>query len=328
MLGSYRRRDILRDILLDILHSQVLQESNGVFLMKAIGVDLGGHKIVAGLVENGAIKARLEENTEPTREPGPVIGQIARMANALGAGSETPVGVCVPGSIDAERQRAMMLSNFVGWNGLPIRRMLEDAVGTRVAIENDANAYALGEGFAGAAMGTSDYVVLTLGTGIGGGVVSGGRLLTGAHGMAGELGHMVLGRDEPCGPGCRGLGHFEALCGADALERRAKEIGIDPAPRLKDLWRRKEEPAVAQLWDFAIDNIARGVASLVHVFDPELVIIGGGMRKGEGFMELLEARVPRYLGEPFRRTLKMRSSELDTDAPIFGAAACALSQQG
>jgi len=294
--------------------------------MKAVGVDLGGHKVVAGLVVNGAIEARVEENTDSTREPGPVIAQIARMTAALGTGAEAPVGVCIPGSIDAERERAMMVANFVGWNGLPIRRMFEEALGRRVVIENDANAYALGEGFAGAARGVDDYVVLTLGTGIGGGIVSGGRLLTGAHGMAGELGHIVLGHDELCGPGCLGFGHFEALCGADALEKKAADMGLASAPVLKELWRRKDEPSVAPLWDFAMDNLARGIASLVHVFDPELVIIGGGLRKGEGFMELLEARVPRYLGEAFKRTMKIRSSELDTDAPIFGAAALTLSR--
>ena len=286
---------------------------------------MGGHKVVAGLVRNGAIEARVEEETDRTREPGPVITQIARMATALGAGAEISVGVCVPGSIDAERERVMMMPNFVGWNGLPIRRMFEEAIGGRVAIENDANGYALGEGLAGAARGADDYVVLTLGTGIGGGIVSGGRLLTGAHGMAGELGHIVLGRDEPGGPGCRGLGHFEALCGADALERRATAMGLGSTPVLKELWQRKDEPAVAPLWDSALDDLARGIASLVHIFDPEFVIIGGGLRKGEGFMELLEARIPRYLGEPFRQTLKIRPSELDTDAPIFGAAASVLS---
>lgn len=294
--------------------------------MKAIGVDLGGHKVVAGLVNGDAIEARLEESTESSREPGPVIAQIARMAYGLGGGKDVPVGICIPGGLDASREKAMMITNFVGWNGLPIRSMFEEAIGGCAVIENDANAYALGEGFAGAARGVDDYVVLTLGTGIGGGIVLGGRLLTGAHGMAGELGHIVLGHDEPCGPGCRGVGHFEAMCGADALERRALEMGLGPRPVLKDLWTRRMEPAVAPLWDFALDTVARGVASLVHVFDPELVIIGGGLRKGEGFMELLEERIPRYLGEPFRRTLKIRSSLLDTDAPIFGAAASALAR--
>jgi glucokinase len=84
---------------------------------------------------------------------------------------------------------------------------------------------------------------------------------------------------------------------------------------------------VAPLWDFALDNLARGIASLIHVFDPQTVIIGGGLRKGANFMELLEARVPRYLGDAFKQTLNLRSSTLDTDAPIFGGAAVALTRQ-
>jgi glucokinase len=291
--------------------------------MKAVGVDLGGHKVVAGLVEGDVISARLEESTEESRTPGPVIAQIAKMVRELGAGPQVPAGVCIPGSVDASRENALMLTNFAGWNGLPVRRMLEEAIGGCAVIENDANAYALGEGFAGAGRGVSDYVVLTLGTGIGGGIVSGGRLLTGAHGMAGELGHIVLGHEEPCGPGCRGVGHFEAMCGADALERKAGVMGLGDRPDLKSLWTRREDPDVAPLWDFALSTIARGIASLVHAFDPELVIIGGGLRRGEGFMDLLEARIPRYLGEPFRKTVRIRSSLLDTDAPIFGAAGLA-----
>ncbi|MDR3231183.1 MAG: ROK family protein [Synergistaceae bacterium] len=291
--------------------------------MNAIGVDLGGHKVVAGLVDGDVIRDRLEESTEGSRKPGPVIAQIARMVRALGAGPEVPTGVCVPGGIDAARENALMITNFMGWNGLPVRRMLAEAIGGCTVIENDANAYALGEGLAGAAKGVDDYVVLTLGTGIGGGVVSGGRLLTGAHGMGGELGHIVLGQEEPCGPGCGGLGHFEALCGADALERRAGAMGLGSRPDLRDLWTRREDPAVAPLWDFALSAIARGIASLIHVFDPELVVIGGGLSRGADFMELLEARVPRYLGGAFRKTLSIRLSLLDTDAPIFGAAGLA-----
>jgi glucokinase len=279
------------------------------------------------LVQGDSIEKKIEERTEPTRKPQPVIDQIARITRELGAGEDIPVGVCIPGGIDAAREYAVMVTNFVGWNGLPIRRMLENAVGGRTAIENDANAYALGEGFAGAAKGMTDYVVLTLGTGIGGGIVAGGRLLTGAHGIAGELGHMVLGYEELCGPGCRGFGHFEAMCGADALERKAKEMGLGEAPVLKDLWLMREEPAVAPLWDFALNNIARGIASLMHIFDPQLVIVGGGLRKGPEFMELLETRIPRYLGEPFKRTMNLCSSVLDTDAPIFGAAASALARK-
>ncbi|GHV33830.1 ROK family protein [Synergistales bacterium] len=288
--------------------------------MKAVGVDLGGHKIAVGLVEDGLIAARTEERTEPTRKPELVIAQTVRMAKTLGAG--IPMGVCIPGGLDKARERALMISNFAGWNGLPIRRMFEDALDAPVAVENDANAYALGERLAGVARGMDDYIVITLGTGIGGGIVSGGRLLTGGHGMAGEFGHIVLGSDEPCGPGCGGLGHFEAICGADAIERRARKMGLSGSELdLKYLWSHREEKNIGEIWEAALETLSRGIASLVHVLDPEAVIIGGGMRNGEGFMENLSARIPKYLGLPFRESFRLLSSPLGTDAPIFGGAA-------
>ncbi|MDR2179100.1 MAG: ROK family protein [Synergistaceae bacterium] len=322
-------------MILDIGTFEKTLNTEGV---RAIGVDLGGHKVVAGRVEGNVIRERFEEPTDPSRQLTPVIAQVARMARELGADKDTPVGICIPGGIDAARERSLMVANFEGWNGLPLRRMFEDELGQCVAIENDANAYALGEGFAGAAKGMTDYVVLTLGTGIGGGIVVGGRLLTGAHGIAGELGHMVLGHDEPCGPGCRGFGHLEAMCGADALERKAREMGLPPV--LKDLWLMRDprvtdprvtdpkvtDPRVVSLWDLALNDIARGIATLVHILDPQAVIVGGGLRKGAGFMELLEGRIYRYLGEPFKQTMNLCSSALDTDAPIFGAAASALAR--
>ncbi|MDR1740946.1 MAG: ROK family protein [Synergistaceae bacterium] len=291
--------------------------------MRAVGVDLGGHHVAAGLVEGAAIAARAEERTAPSREVGAVVAQVARLVHSLGA-SDAPVGICVPGSLDAARERGMMIANFEGWNGLPLRKLFEEALGCTVVIENDANAYALGEG-----CGMRDYVVLTFGTGIGGGVVVGGRLLIGAHGMAGELGHIVIGREERCGPGCRGLGHFEAICGADALERAASEKLCQGASvDLKTLWGRREEPGVSDFWDAALENFARGVASLVHVFDPEAIVIGGGVGSGEGFVDALRDKAYKYISEPFRATFDLRPSSRGTDAPIFGAASLAWEARG
>ncbi|MDR1731949.1 MAG: ROK family protein [Synergistaceae bacterium] len=295
--------------------------------MRATGVDLGGHKVMVGLLEGNVIRNRIEEKTESSRTPESVLAQVADMVRRVGGGGDVPTGVCIPGSLDASRERVLMMPNFAGWNGLPIRRMLEERTGGFVAVENDANAFAIGEGFAGLARGMEDFIVLTLGTGIGGGIVSGGRLLTGAHGMAGEPGHIVLGQDELCGPGCGGLGHFEALCGADALERKALEAGLGSPPDLRALWLRRTEPSVAPLWDFALSTVARGVASLIHIFDPELFIVAGGLSRGEGFIDLLKARLSRYLGEAFRRVAVVRLSLLGTDAPVLGAAKVALERR-
>ena len=284
--------------------------------MAAIGVDLGGHKIAAALVEDGRIVERISEPTSG-REPDAILGQIAAMVKRLGACDERPVGVGIPGVLDAAREIALLLPNFTGWNGLPLRKMLSSRIGLPAALENDANCYALGEGWGGAARGMTDFILLTLGTGIGGGIVVGGRILKGFHGMAGEPGHLVVGSGEPCG--CSSHGHLEGISGADALERTAKSMGLQPD--LKYLWTRRTDPAVAPLWDRALDHLAKGIASAIHLFDPQAVILGGGMSRGEGFIDVLKPRVLDYLALPFRKTLDLRPSQLGNDAPTIGAAA-------
>lgn len=284
--------------------------------MKAIGVDLGGHKIAAALVEDGHIVERIFETTSG-REPDGVIAQIAALVRHLGASLGCPVGVGVPGMLDARRETALLLPNFSGWNGLPLRKMLSAKIGFPVELENDANCYALGEGWGGAAVEMTDYILLTLGTGVGGGIVINGKILKGYHGMAGEPGHLVVGAGEPCG--CGSHGHLEGISGADALERQARSMGLQPD--LKYLWTQRTDPAVAPLWDRGLDHLAKGIASAVHLMDPQAIILGGGLSRGEDFLNVLKPRVVDYLSAPFRKTIDMRLSLLGNDAATIGAAA-------
>ena len=284
--------------------------------MRAIGVDVGGHKVAAALVEDGRILRRIEEPTAPPLTPDAVAPQIGRIVAALGSGDRLPVGVGFPGALDAERERAHVVPNLSGWVGAPIRRILSDAVGSPVEVENDANCYALGEGWAGAARGLNDYVVLTLGSGVGGGVVLGGRLLRGSRGMAGEPGHIVVGTNEPCG--CGGMGHVEAIAGANAIEREAALCGFPPD--VKILWRDRSNPLVSPIWDRAFEALGKAVATVVCLFDPEAVIIGGGMSRGEGFADALRESAMRFLSGPYRDVLDLRTSALGNDAALIGAA--------
>lgn len=288
--------------------------------MITAGVDLGGHRITAALVEKGRSLSRISEATS-AREPDKVLAQIASMVKSLGAGTGTPVGVGIPGILDYKRETALSLPNFRGWDGLPVRKKLASLLNSPVVLENDANCYALGEGAPGGAAAELDhYLLFTLGTGVGGAVVLGGRLLRGAHGMAGEPGHMVVGEGEPCG--CGSHGHLEAITGADALERRAAVLGLQPD--MKYLWTRRRDPAVAPLWDRALEHLAKGIASAVHLLDPRAVVLGGGLSRGEGFLEALRPRVVEYLAPPFRKILDLRLSRLGDDAPVIGAAMMAM----
>ena len=289
--------------------------------MKAIGVDLGGHSITAALVENGLILSRLSTPTGD-RRPESVVAKISGMIKKLGAGIRYPVGAGIPGVLDAAREKTLIMPNFPGWEDMPLKAILSDGADLPVIIENDANCHALGEGWIGAAAGLSDFILMALGTGIGGGMVIGGRLVKGFHGMAGEPGHMAMGSEELCGCGSRG--HLEAISGADALERQAMARGL-PAD-LKYLWTRIEDPDVFPLWDRALDCLARAIASAIHLIDPQAVILGGGLSRGKGFLQRLTPRVTACLAPPFRSTLDLKLSTLGDDAPVIGAAALALKQ--
>ena len=180
-----------------------------------IGIDLGGHTLIAALVSEPGPGAppeiiRLQsEETPPGRGVRDVLGAMAGEIALLSDGADiSSVGVAAPGMLDKDRRLALRLSNFPHeWDGLDIPKELGAMLAERqiragvIKMENDANCYALGEGLAGEAVGVLDFVAFTLGTGIGCGIVSGGRLLTGAHGMAGEGGHMVVSGDAPCGCG-------------------------------------------------------------------------------------------------------------------------------
>jgi glucokinase len=284
----------------------------------AVGVDLGGHKIFAARVADGVVEESLEEATAPGRALEDVTDQIRNLADCL-APRTIPVGVGVPGMLDLEREHVLKPPNFPGWAGVPLRRLLAEKLGRFVVLENDANCYALGEGWGGAARGLSDYVVFTLGTGIGGGIVLGGRLLLGSHGMGGEIGHMVVGAFESCG--CGGVGHLEAVGGADFGERYARELGL--VPDLRMLWGERSGRA-APVWDRLLDSYARAIASVAHVFDPQAIILGGGLSRGEGFLDVLRPRVEPYLAQPFKGKVELRVSGLGSLAAAVGAAAQAL----
>ena len=285
--------------------------------MRSIGIDLGGHFIKGAFVVDGAVLRRDKIPTPQGRSPESIVREIASMAKSLDpGGTALRLGVGFPGMLDPERERVLQAPNLPMLENYPFRSRVSRACGKDVFLENDANCAALGEWGAGAAKGLTDFVMFTLGTGIGGGIVSGGRLIRGSHGKAGELGHLAVGDDTKCG--CGVAGHAEAVFGADALKRSFAKARIKGD--LPDLWKRRDEPAVAGVWDHALDVLARLVASVVHVLDPQAVILGGGVSRNQGFVETLEPMVIGYTAPPFRKTLDIRLSALGDNAALLGAA--------
>jgi len=285
-----------------------------------IGIDLGGHTTRVALVRKGKILASSEAGTPESRAPGDVMEKISSMIRHLEAGRRFEgIGIGLPGMLNAERNRVLRLPNFPLWEDFDLKSEAMQFLGSPVVIENDANCYALGEGASGAARGLENYIVITVGTGVGGGVVLGGDLLRGSHGMAGELGHAVVGEKIPCG--CGGMGHCESIAGADGVEKALAALGI--RGELSDLWKKRDRPPYREVWEKALDALARMVATAVHFFDPRAIIVGGGLSRGEGFLDELADTVKVYLAEPFRESLDLRRSLLGNDAAVIGAAVLA-----
>jgi len=297
--------------------------------MRRIGIDLGGHTVAAALVtdENNGLPPRIERKmtgaTPSGRHVRDVMEMMADISATLAETGAEGIGVAVPGMIDADRRHARRMPNFPAeeWDDLDIPAAFETALRSRglhipVKIENDANCYAYGEGSAGEAVGSPDYVVFTLGTGIGGGVVLGGKLISGFHGMAGEIGHIVVCGNAPCG--CGGAGHVETLAAADGTSKRAAAKGLPED--FRDLWALRGEASADAALEPGLDALARAVATVCHMLDPEMVILGGGMSQAPGIREAVHERALIYLSRPFRDKLDLRVSKLGNEAAVYGAA--------
>ncbi len=296
--------------------------------MRYIGLDVGGHTITAGEVafsdESARLLSSVTVGAPSPRSAGALVERTAELAaRFVRDGEECFVGVGLPGFVGKERAAVARLTNYEKCDGLPLgdmlsRRLSLNGARAAVGIENDANCAALGEGMAGAARGMKDYVVLTLGTGIGAGIVANGGLLRGAHGMAAECGHMALCEEELSCCGCGGAGHLEEASSADWLERRAKAAGLPPD--FKTLWLARNEPDVRAIISPAMETLARGVVSIAVTLDPEAVILSGGMSRAPGLAEEIASRARKYLPSPFIHCFTLKKSRLGGDAAVIGAA--------
>ena len=296
--------------------------------MKTIGIDLGGHTIACAEIDishrEPYILRRIEMQTPEERTLSEVLSALIGGISQLACDErELNIGIGVPGFLDKERKKIQKLTNFKGFENISFPSLLneklaESGIDSRTIMENDANCAALGEGLCGAAKGCSDFIVLTLGSGIGAGIISGGKLVTGAHGMAGECGHIVISEKiKKCA--CGGMGHAESFASADRAEAEAKKIG-HPAD-FKLLWQDRDNPKIKTILAPIITSIAKTIATVTVTFDPEITILNGGMSRAEGIVQMLENTAKNYLPTPFTPHLKIEKSKLQADAALYGAVA-------
>ncbi len=289
-------------------------------------VDLGASNlriVIAGT--EGTMEARRAEPLPPG-EPAAVLARISRTIDDLARGvwvNAQPVafGVVLPGAVDPQRGTAASVANMPGWGNVPIASILGGERGIPVAVENDANAAAIGEGWQGAARGLRDYVFIALGTGIGAGVVIDGRLHRGSNFLAGEVAFFPMTREqlragdwEHC---------LEGQCGGRAAARTAVEL-LGPAATAADLFEaaRAGRPNAVEWLARTQEYLAMAVVDVAALLDPQAIVFGGGViaAQGEWFLAPIREMARRCTpGHP-----KIVMSELGADAQIAGALKLAL----
>ncbi len=292
--------------------------------MKTLGLDLGGTKIAAAVVDEGRILASERVETPQTGfdDVAAALERAARSLLERGYDDIRAVGVGSPGPLDYREGKVLFAPNIAGMEDAPIVSSLEERLGRRIVLENDANAAGLAEHLYGAARDLQSSLYLTISTGIGGGLFIGDRVIRGAHGLAGEVGHMTVLLGGPIG-GDGILGSLEAIAAGRSISRDAS-YGYGRELTTREVFERAQAGEAKAL--AIVDNAARftgiGIANLQKIFDPEGFVIGGGMTEaGDFYLSRIRAVAAEYLrGYP---DADIRVARLGTDAGVIGAAAVA-----
>lgn len=287
--------------------------------MRIAAIDIGGTAIKFGIVdENGILTEAGERPTEARQGGGAgIIQKVLEILSALAPFDRIGISTCgvvshTDGSIFFANE------NVPGYTGTPLKKLVREVYPVPTAVLNDVYAAAVGEAQFGAGRGVDDFLCLTYGTGIGGAIFSGGKLLTGRHDAAGLLGHIVIHANDgkPCG--CGGRGCYESYGSVTALCTLVKErTGENLNGR--QIFARLDEPVLIQAVSDWTDEVATGLISLIQAFDPERVILGGGIFSESILMTELTARVKARL-MPIYRDVSIVRAALGNNAGLSGAA--------
>jgi glucokinase len=311
----------------------------------AVGVDIGGTKIAVGVVDdNGRILAKTKRKTRPD-DPSSIDAAIADAVAELGQSHEfTAVGLAAAGFVSSDRERVIFAPN-IAWRDYPLARKVQEAIerdDVLVVVENDANAAGWAEFEFGAGADARNFVMLTIGTGLGAAIVADGLMLRGAYGFAAELGHVrVVPDGEPCGCGQRGC--WEQYASGSALTREARSQAAANPKAAATLIEAAEAkgtaisgPLVTELAfegdEFSVGLLAQlgrwigeGCASLAAVLDPEVFVVGGGViAAGDLVLDpAREAFASHVSARGHRPIAPIVAAAMGNDAGMVGAAALA-----
>lgn len=290
------------------------------------GVDLGATNVRVVIAnEDGEIEAR-RAGPLPAGSPADVLGRIGRTIDELVRGvwignRVAAIGVALPGAVQPGTGTVSSIANMPGWDDVPIAQLLGGYRGVPVAIENDANAAAIGEGWLGAAKRLTDYVFIALGTGIGSGIVLGGRLHRGAHLLGGELAFFPMTREQLRAGNWQQC--LEGVVGGRAAAHRARELLGDHANAMDLFDAAKSGAPEARAWLSEVQEyLAMAVTDIIAMLDPEAIIFGGGVMAAQGEWFLAPVRELVHRSAPLRTPVVI--SELGEDAQVIGAIKLAL----
>lgn len=308
-----------------------------------LGIDLGGTKVELAIVDdNGIVLFSRRYSTNYQKGPEGIIADITAWVNGyLGESSENVValGIGVAGQVEPATGNVRFAPNL-GWQNVPIRSELEKGIGLPVVVTNDVRAAAYGEWLYGAGQGVDDLACIFVGTGIGGGVVSGGRMLEGCSNTAGELGHIIIvAGGRRCH--CSNLGCLEAYAGGWAIAERAKEAVKDNGIAGRNMLKlagtienitaatvsaayKDKDPLASQLIEETGEYLTAGIVSVVNAFNPGMVILGGGViEKLTLLISMVEQGVRKHALEAAVAPLKIVKAALGEKAAVIGAASLA-----
>jgi len=314
-----------------------------------LGVDLGGSKILTAVVNSRGEMLSSDESITPAQKGHEaVIQSILESAHRaleqadVAISELTAIGIGAPGLSNPETGILFTSPNLPGWRDIPLRDIMQERLGRKTFLINDANAAALGEFYFGAARGVRNFIYITLSTGIGGGIVLDGKIYSGAIGAAGEVGHMTIDDEGPiCNCGNRGC--WETLASGTALAREARHwIKEGARTSILEYAEGDMEKVTAQVIHSAAEQgdslakelIARtgyyvgvGLANLINIFNPELIVIGGGLSNiGDMLLEpAFKMAGERAYKEAFQ-AVRFTSPKLGRNSGVLGAAAFALQE--
>ena len=316
-----------------------------------LAADIGGTKIIIALIsESGRILAEDRIPTLPDEGVSAVIGRLFTAVddllsrNIIKSSQLRGISVACAGGIDTERGVVVTSSpNMSGWSYIPLRDFVQEKYKVNnIYVLNDASAAALGEQQFGAGRGVDNLVMVTVGTGIGGGVIVNGRLYLGARGGAGEIGHMTIDVNGPA-CGCGNTGCLEVMASGTAIARDAitriswgeksslvemagNEIESITAEMVGNS-ARNGDPLATDVISQAVNYLATGIVNLVNIFNPEMIIIGGGMAElGDIIIDPVKAMVTERAFSISARVVHIVTAQLGNQAGVYGAAAFALQQ--